>query len=93
MPAKTLRKKQTRIGSPRSVSMLPVNPTEREKLVTAQEIESVIGLNRRALYRLASRRRVVVYRTGERGGLRFLLSEVVSAIRQPAQAVSTKAGA
>lgn len=56
---------------------------EPRKLVTAEAVEQAIDLKRPALYRLARAKRVPVYRLGREKGLRFVVSEVLDAIRQP----------
>jgi predicted DNA-binding transcriptional regulator AlpA len=64
---------------------------EPRKLVTAQVVEQVINLKRPALYRLARAKRVPVYRLGRERGLRFVVSEVLDALRQaPTDAEAVK---
>lgn len=67
------------------VPVIPPALAQIEKLMSATDIENAVGLKKTALYRLGRQRRCVVYRTGKRGGLRYLLSEVLAAIRQPMQ--------
>lgn len=74
---------------PSATSAPPVSPAvvvlaEPGKLATAEAIEHTINLKRSALYRLSRQGRVTTYRTGKRGGLRFMLTEVLDAIRKPA---------
>ena len=70
----------------------PVVLAQPGKLATAEAIENAINLKKPALYRLGRQGRVTVYRTGKRGGLRFMLDEVLSAIRQPATAPAVSSG-
>lgn len=51
------------------------------KLATAQAIENTINLKKSAVYRLGRQGRIGLYKTGKRGGLRYLVEEVLAAIR------------
>lgn len=84
MPAKKSKPK-TVPNPPTPTTSEPVLPVELAvpgKLAMAQAIENTINLKKPALYRLQRAHRVPVYKTGRKGGLRFLLEEVISAIRR-----------
>jgi len=86
MPAKKSKSKPA-LSPPPLAPVEPAKPAvlaEPGKLATAEAIENAINLKRPALYRLGRQGRVTMYRTGKRGGLRFMLEEVLSAIRRPA---------
>jgi predicted DNA-binding transcriptional regulator AlpA len=88
---------------PASVKSLPSPPlmshpmsqtliTEPRKLVTADAVEKAIDLKKPALYRLVRANRIPVYKLGRERGLRFIVDEVLAAIRQaPTDAEAAKA--
>ena len=63
-----------------------MNQEKTERLIDAAELQDRHGIKKGSSYRLARAGIIPAYRTGPKlRGLRFLASEVLSALRQPAK--------
>jgi hypothetical protein len=58
--------------------------TDSERLVSAADLEDMGIMRKSTAYRMARRGKIPSYTVGERdGGVRFFLSEVLTALRRP----------
>lgn len=93
-PSKSVKKQSVETRKPNAASRVTENPAKDtrlstvapEPLVTAQTVHEHTNLERRAIYSMAQKGLIPSYRTGANGGgVRFRISEVLSAIRRPAK--------
>ncbi len=91
-PVKTLKRTPAKQNDATKTPQKDALLTEinSEPLVAAEAVHKHTGLERRAVYSMARAGLIPSYRTGAKaGGVRFRISEVLTAIRRPAKVEPT----
>lgn len=87
--AKKSRPKRKRTPAPRVVQATPVVVEATKPLVTADVVSRCTGIPRGTLYMMARRKLIPCFKTGaNRYALRFVVEEVLQALRQPVMATT-----
>ncbi len=84
------RPQRKRTSAPRVVQATPVVVETTKPLVTADIVSRFTGIPRGTIYVMARRQMIPCYKTGaNRYALRFIVEEVLQALKQPAMVEPT----